>query len=148
QGSNARFNETRDLAVDAGGNVYVADEANHLVRRITPLGLVTTIAGRPGVTGHADGIGAGATFGELEAIAVDQAGRLYLADSDVDTIRIAVRQELVDNGDFHLGSDGWNATESAMVWDVNNGVLRFHVGSSGVTDPTAPARAAIFQQTH
>src|SRR5262249_51782120 len=106
QGSDARFNETTDVAADAAGNLYVIDLGNYVIRKITAGGLVTTIAGTPGVQGQADGTGSSASFDHMEAITVDRGGRLFIADFGNNSIRMAVRQELVSNGDFALGSAG------------------------------------------
>ena len=54
-GSDARFNYPVGVAVDAAGNVYVADTSNHTVRKMAPEGVVTTLAGAAGQAGSADG---------------------------------------------------------------------------------------------
>jgi hypothetical protein len=79
-GSSARFNRPWSLAVDKGGNVYVADSWNALIRKISPLGEVTTIAGKAGVNGFADGQGTNAIFSNPTGIAVDSFTNLYVAD--------------------------------------------------------------------
>ncbi|MBI2498041.1 MAG: gluconolaconase, partial [Opitutae bacterium] len=61
-GATARFNAPQGLAVDAAGNVYVADTGNHTIRMITPDGIVTTLAGQAGKAGHADGTTSAALF--------------------------------------------------------------------------------------
>ena len=61
-GSNARFTETKGISIDSSGNLYVVDSGNHTIRRITPSGVVTTLAGMPGVWGTTDGTGAAARF--------------------------------------------------------------------------------------
>jgi sugar lactone lactonase YvrE len=86
-GSAARFNTPSAVAVDAAGNVYVADTSNHLVRLVTPAGAVTTLAGMAGVLGSADGVGADARFALPSGIAVDTAGSIYVADLLNHTIR-------------------------------------------------------------
>jgi hypothetical protein len=77
-GSAARFNTPVGLVVDASGNVFVADRGNHIIRKITPAGLVTTVAGQAGVPGSADGSGTGAQFSFPQGIALDAAGNLYV----------------------------------------------------------------------
>ncbi len=85
QGTAASFSNFGGIAIDKSDNLYVT--ANGTVRKITPAGLVTTLAGTPGVAGVADGVGAAATFFSLRGIAVDANGNIYAADSDVGTIR-------------------------------------------------------------
>jgi DNA-binding beta-propeller fold protein YncE len=86
-GAAARFNEPEGVAVDAAGNVYVADTDNRTIREITPAGVVTTLAGSPGQGGSADGTGAAAQFDYPADVAVDAAGNVYVADEFNNTIR-------------------------------------------------------------
>lgn len=86
QGTSASFNSPDGVAVDSAGNVYVADTTNHLIRKITPGGLVSTLAGN--VTGgYADGQGTSALFFYPRGITVDSAGNVYVADSNSNRIR-------------------------------------------------------------
>ena len=85
QGSAARFNRPGNVAVDANGNVYVADRSNLIIRKITPAGLVTTFAGSSGKSGFANGQGAAARFDGTNGVAVDTSGNVYVADGS--TIR-------------------------------------------------------------
>jgi len=79
-GGAATFPEPQGMAVDADGNVYVADAANHAIRKITPAGKTSTIAG-DGVQGNADGIGALARFHTPLDVAIADDGTLYVADT-------------------------------------------------------------------
>ncbi len=80
-GENARFREPSGIAADATGNVYVADWGNHAIRKITPAGVVTTLAGSGGVPGNADGTGSAARFQLPSGVAVDAAGNVYVTDT-------------------------------------------------------------------
>ncbi len=80
-GQNARFYRPAAVAVDAAGNTYVADTANHLVRKISAAGLVTTLAGRAGVCGNQDGVGNGAILCNPSSIAVDKTGTVYVSEA-------------------------------------------------------------------
>ena len=75
------------VAVDGAGNVYVADTVNDTIRKITPAGVVTTLAGMAGQHGSADGTGSAARFDHPVGVAVDAAGNVYVADTGNDTIR-------------------------------------------------------------
>lgn len=81
QGTAAAFNEPRGFAQDGAGNLYVADYQNQVIRKVTPSGLVTTLAGSPGQQGSVDGTGSAARFSDPQAIAIDSAGNLYVADT-------------------------------------------------------------------
>lgn len=79
--SSAKFFRPMGLAVDTGGNVYVADIANYRIRKISTQGVVTTLAGS-GQRGSVDGVGVGASFYGPIDVAVDASGNVYVADSD------------------------------------------------------------------
>ena len=85
-GTAARFDHPTGIAIDANNNVYVADSANNKIRLITPLGVVTTIAGT-GVSGATDGTGSSATFNAPTGITIDASGNLFVVDSGSNTIR-------------------------------------------------------------
>jgi DNA-binding beta-propeller fold protein YncE len=77
--SAARFRQPKGLAIDAAGNVYVADVGNHSIRKITPFGSVSTLAGS-GQPGMNDGGGAAAQFSFPQMIALDAGGNIYVTD--------------------------------------------------------------------
>jgi len=105
-GSIARFNGPEGVAVDAAGNVYVADSGNHLIRKITPGGVVTTLAGFPGVPGSADGLAGTARFNTPLGIAVDGNGNLFVADGLNSTIRAVTPAGVVTTLAGTAGSAG------------------------------------------
>jgi sugar lactone lactonase YvrE len=94
-GAAARFWGAQGIATDSAGNVYVADAFNSTIRKITPGGVVSTLAGTAGVTGHADGTGAAATFNNPDGVATDNEGNVYVADSFNRTIRKITVGEVV-----------------------------------------------------
>ena len=82
QGSGARFYNPSSVACDPFGNVFVADSSNNTVRKITPDGVVSTIAGSPGQSGSADGYGSATRFSALNAVATNGNGNIVVADRD------------------------------------------------------------------
>ena len=93
-GTAARFRNPSGVAVDGGGNVFVADTGNHKIRKITSAGLVTTFAGGSSI-GSADGVGTAASFRSPEGIAVDSRGVVYVADTGNHKIRKISRDGVV-----------------------------------------------------
>jgi sugar lactone lactonase YvrE len=86
-GTAARFNNPSGVAVDRAGNICVADFGDFTIRKITPDGRVTTLAGAAGEMGSADGAGSAARFFNPSGVAVDSTGNVYVVDSENHTIR-------------------------------------------------------------
>ena len=84
---SARFNGPTDVAVDAAGNIYVADSGNHAIRKISTNGTVTTLAGTMGQVGNTNATGSAARFRTPQGIAVDGSGTVYVADTGNQVIR-------------------------------------------------------------
>jgi sugar lactone lactonase YvrE len=88
-GADARFNEPSAVAVDARGNLYVCDTGNHTIRKVSPSGLVTTVAGLAGSPGDSEGTASNARLSGPGGIAIDANGAIYIADTGNHRIVIA-----------------------------------------------------------
>ncbi|MCC7327600.1 MAG: hypothetical protein IT521_12445 [Burkholderiales bacterium] len=86
-GPAARFAYPKNVAVDGSGTIYVADAGNNLIRKITSSGVTTTLAGKAGVAGTADGTLMSATFDGPSGVALGPGGTVYVADSGSHRIR-------------------------------------------------------------
>jgi sugar lactone lactonase YvrE len=88
-GTAAQFNIPYTMVSDASGNLYVADDQNNAIRKVTPGGVVTTFAGSTsGTAGNTDNpIGTSALFNGPQGIAIDASGNLFVADNGNDAIR-------------------------------------------------------------
>jgi glucose/arabinose dehydrogenase len=93
-GASASFNTPSALAIDSAGNLYVADTGNNRVRKVTPEGAVTTLAG-DGVAGFADGPAAQSRFDAPVGVAVGKDGAVYVADTYNDRIRVITKEGAV-----------------------------------------------------
>jgi hypothetical protein len=103
-GTDAQFNNPSDIAVDMKGNVYVADQNNHRIRKIAPNGVVTTLAGS-GVLGFADGYGTNAKFKFPRRLVTDPLGNLYVRDSNDGYVRVVSPSGLVTSLSIEIGWD-------------------------------------------
>ncbi len=138
-GTAARFYSPHGVAADSAGNVYVADYGNHLIRKITPAGVVTTLAGLAGSPGSNDGTGDNVRFRVPSGIAVDQAGVLYVADANNHTIRMSVALGFTAQPAAQAVTPGTSATFTATA--NSNMPLTYQwrkdgVAISGATAPT------------
>lgn len=127
-GAAARFFYPFGVSVDAADNVYVADAGNHTIRKITPLGVVTTPAGLAGSYGSADGVGSTARFHNPVSLARDMAGNVYVGDGLNNTIRKLTPDLLVTT---FAGSPG---DEDGGSVDGTGGAARFKVPSGVAMD--------------
>jgi streptogramin lyase len=134
-GAAARFLGPSGLAVDGAGNVYVADSGNNTIRKVTPAGVVTTLAGKAGSTGSADGMGTTARFAQPEGVAVDGAGNVFVADSLNSTIRKITPAGLVSTLAGTAGSCGSaDATGTSARFCTPQGVAVDPSGNVFVAD--------------
>lgn len=139
-GAAARFSFLKGIAVDGSGNVYAVD--NSAIRKITPAGVVTTLAGASGVTGDADGLGAAARFRQPWGIAADADGTLYVADTDNYLVRKISPAGVVTT---HAGTRGMRGTANGSTATATflgpKGIARDSAGNLYLTDwygPPAP----------
>ena len=130
-GTAARFNRPISLAIDGLNNLYVTDCDNHRIRKITPGGVVTTIAGS-GTLGFVNGLAGNSQFNYPAAIAVSADGStVYVADTNNHAIRI-IRDGQVwtlaggtaGNADGAVGSAQFNRPRSVLLKPDGNLLLR------------------------
>lgn len=133
--ASARFKSPSGIAGDAQGNLYVADTQNHTIRKIAPDGSVTTLAGKAGESGTADGLGASARFNSPHGVAVDGAGNVFVADRANHAVRKITPAGLVSTFAGRKGSLGaadGSATEAQFIFP--QGLAFDHDGSLLVAD--------------
>jgi sugar lactone lactonase YvrE len=134
-GLAAFFNYPFGIAVDAAGNVFVADQWNHTIRRITPSGVVTTLAGVAGQPGGADGVGSAARFAAPSGLTIDAAGNLYVADRDNAAIRKITPAGVVVTVAGAAGQTGYaDGSGNAARFDTPLGVTVDAAGNLFVAD--------------
>ena len=115
----ARFNQPTGLAIDATGNIYVADTGNHTIRKIDTSQNVTTIAGFPLASGAVDATGSSARFNTPSGVAVDYLGNIYVADTGNSAIRKVTQAGIVTTWAGLLASSG-NANGSVAIGQLNH----------------------------
>ena len=86
-GEAARFSSIGGGALDSAGNLYVADPHNHRIRKVSPAGLVSTVAGQVGTPGYSDGPAAQAKFWFPVDVKIDGQDNLYVADRNNAVVR-------------------------------------------------------------
>jgi len=143
--SGAEFSGAVGLALDASGDLYVADTHNDLIRKLTPMGtnwVVTTIGGLATNAGAIDGLGGSARFNWPQGVAVDPAGNLYIADTGNGTIRFGEP--------FPTLHIALSATQAILSWPLStNTYVLESTGdlSSSVSWTAVPAAATTNNNT-
>jgi sugar lactone lactonase YvrE len=118
-GTAAQFNYPTRISFDKDGYLYVADLGNHQIRKVSPAGQVTTLAGEAGKAGAEDGIGTAAHFHSPAGIAVDNANNVYVADAGNHLIR-----KISPSGEVNtvagkagvIGAANGKGTEATFNW--------------------------------
>jgi DNA-binding beta-propeller fold protein YncE len=136
-GGQARFNRPCGLAVDAQGNLYVADSENHRIRKVAPDGTVSTLAG-DGTAGWQDGAGAQARFNKPQGLLVDGSGTVYVADTE----NHRIRRILADGTVSTVAGDG-----TAGFRDGASGQARFK-GPTGLLADGSGGLVVADEQNH
>ena len=141
--TSAMLDQPHGLAVDAFGNLYIADSGNNRIRQVTPAGIITTVAGSGNCCYSGDGAAAtSAGMNYPTAVALDAAGNLYIADTNDNRIREVsggIMMTIAGNGTYGYSGDGSTATNAMLgapqgvavdsagnvyVADSNNGRVR------------------------
>ncbi len=148
------LNTPLGVAVDVNGNVYIADSENHRIRKVTPAGIITTVAGNG--TAGLSGDGGPAVDAQLNrpwAVAVDAAGDIFIADYNNSRIRLVNAQGIISTiaGGYGPGysGDGGPALQAMLNFPTGlaldtNGNLYVADSSNNVIrllTPTAPSVA-------
>ena len=134
-GGNAWFLAPFGLTADGAGNVYVADTVNNTIRKITPAGVVSTLAGLASQSGKQDGIGAHARFRNPWGVAVDGTGNVFVADMSNDTIRKITPAGVVSTFAGHAGMPGSvDGFAGQARFNAPHGVAADHAGNVYVSD--------------
>ena len=137
-GSDAGFSSPTGIAVDSNGYVYVTDSINYNIRKITPEGVVSTVAG--GSFGFTDGTGGSVAFIDPYGVAVDSNGNVYIADAGNNRIRkMIIAYEVKVYGDFTgfgNGSSSWQGATNILDvtgWESNTALVDVSGAFNGAT---------------
>lgn len=149
-GTAARFNAPRGIVRDGLGNAYIADQSNHSIRKVTPLGVVTTFAGT-GSGGFTNGNGTSASFSNPISLAIDSSSNLYVADSSNNAIRKIDTSANVTTFPFAVGgprmisvsSDGSNALAIDSNYNMNGYIAGVDYGPLSTTGNSFPRAIAV-----
>lgn len=159
--TSATLNRPVDVAVDAAGNLFIADNNNRRVRKVTPAGVITTVAGN-GTTTFRDNVDATTGgFGYVGGLAIDGSGNVYVADGSHQRIRRistgGLLTTVAGDGTTGYSGDGGQATSASLaapsdvafdpagllhIADTYNGVVR-KVAANGVISTVAGGGSSL-----
>ncbi len=154
-GTPARFNGILGFAVASNGTIYVADSLNHVIRKISPAGIVSTLAGTARVSGSTDGTGTAAKFYGPKSLALDSSGNLFVSDTRNNTIRkitpAGVVSTFAGTANAFVGgnADGTGAaarffSPSGIVIDSSNNIFVADMENSRIRKITPSAVVTTF----
>jgi sugar lactone lactonase YvrE len=153
-GTGAHFNQPRGVAIDASGNLFVADTSNQRIRKVTSAGVVSTLAGS-GAPGAADGVGTSASFNNPYGVAVDATGVVYVADYSNHLIRKITPAGVVSTlaGTGTAGSANGTGTNASfnsprgLAIDANGAVFVADYGNHLIRKITSEGVVSAFAGT-
>jgi len=135
KGIAAQFDTPGGLALDASGNLLVADTGNHTIRRIAPDGTVVTVAGAAGIPGTTDGLGTAARFNAPTCLAITATGSVYISDAQNHTIRLMAADGTVSTYAGTAGKPGQvDGDRSTALFNEPNGLALSANGTLYVAD--------------
>ncbi|GAB6392971.1 MAG: NHL repeat-containing protein [Treponematales bacterium] len=132
-GTAVRFSAPQGIAVDASGNIYVADTGNNRIRKITSSGVVSTIAGSR-TAGYGDGTGTAAWFSAPQGIALDASGNIYVADTGNNRIRKITPERVVTSLAGTTSAGYAEGTGTAVRFSAPQGIVIDNAGAIYVSD--------------
>ncbi|WP_295648926.1 gliding motility-associated C-terminal domain-containing protein [uncultured Mucilaginibacter sp.] len=132
-GTAAGFYGCSGLAIDQAGNLYVADQDNHMIRKITSTGVVTTVAGS-GSIGNANGLATSASFNQPFGVAVDVSGNIFVADEFNNLIRKITPVGLVSTLAGNGSASSIDAVGLSASFNYPSGVTLDGLGNMYITE--------------
>jgi len=133
-GAAASFFSPGAVACDASGNIYVADSNNDLIRKITPAGVVSTMAGTVNVSGKTNATGTSASFSNPAGIAIDASGNVYVGDAGNNLVRKITTGDVVSTLAGSSLNGNANGTGTAASFRAPSGVAVDASGNVYVAD--------------
>ncbi|HLH44532.1 MAG TPA: IPT/TIG domain-containing protein [Bryobacteraceae bacterium] len=129
--AQAQLNGPAALALDSSGNLYIADSGNHVVRKISPGGIITTIAGNTMSASSGDGgLATAASLAVPNALAADSQGNVYIADASANRVRMVTAGGLIVTI-AGAGTAGYSGDNGPAINAQFNGLAGISLDASG-----------------